>query len=436
MKFIIYLITFFTCINLSKAQENEKISNLKTPSSPAASVLNIVPGSVLQPKSYQALEAAVYSNFLSDNKLTLPENFSLEFSPYWFKDHGLDLKSYLIKTSFIDQLKRNSAFSLASTQSYYLGDSTKTNSLAFGYRTSFYFKSKKDEEKITYLLKSIYEHDSFITELTALAAEILLLKPSDAKSFMDKYEVLLQNKLNENQVYKGVTEQFISLIRVRIEKLQGVDFNQIKVFGVINQSAKEYFKMDEDTKELKEYINNRYGFHLDIAYANFLNFPTNDFEYSIVPKQSIWLTPSYRFYGDLKNLKLIGVLRYQWNMVDYFTRYFPNNKLYKNNLDYGMALNGNFDRFSAYIEFVGRKSITDIAAGTDDNNSPLFRREKDSDLQYLGTISYRLTEQIVLSYSLGKNFQILNTKGNNLISLLSLNFGFGAPTLAKKNIDK
>ncbi|HBV14839.1 hypothetical protein [Chryseobacterium carnipullorum] len=428
---VLFIIALLSNPLYIKAQESQKIADLKVPSSPAASILEIVPGTILQPKSYQALEAAIYSNFATDNKLKLPDNFSLEFTPYWFKDHGLSLKDYLGKPTFTDQLKRNSSFSLASTQSYFLSDSTKTSSLAIGYRTSFFLGSKKDDEKVAALLESVYLGEKIVTQILPLAIVTLRSNPSTGKDFMDQLEPDIEESLLGLKISKEVIKEFSKALRNEIEKTKIQEFNTEKLAGVINSVSKNFFKMESDYKELKEYINNRYGFYLDMAYANFINFPTNNFEFSIVPKQSVWLTPSYRFADDLKNFKLIGVIRYQWNNTDYFGKYFPDNKLYKNNFDYGIAVNGKFDKFSAHVEVIGRQSNTDIIVGKDSDNNILYRKNKESDVQYLGTLSYRLTDQVVLSYSLGKNFEIVSTNENNLISLLALNFGFGAPTALK-----
>lgn len=434
----IFLIAVFLIPLSLMAQKEQKITNLKTPQSPAANIIGMVPGTVLQPKSYQALEVAMFSNFLNGDKLTSPDNYSLEFSPYWFKDHGVSLKNYLSNNSFGNQLKQNSSFSLASTQSYLLADSTKTNSLSFGYRTSFFLPNAKDKTESTKLLKGVYENFAFISELAVYAGEALKEDPGpvDAKVFMARFKPLIKAKLEESQVDEGVIDDFVEVLSVEIEKLKGSDFTHEKIYTTIDMVSVDYFKMNEDSNKLAEYINNRYGFYIDVAYANFLNFPTNEFEYSIAPRQSIWLTPSYRFSGHLKNFKLIGVFRYQWNNLDYFEKYFPSNIMFRNNFDYGIALNGTFNKFSAYLEMVGRRSNTEIRVGTDDKNNVLYRKDKESDVQYLGTLSYRLTDQIVLSYSLGKNFQILNSKGNDLISLLSLNFGFGAPVVSGNKSEK
>ncbi|MDZ7695250.1 MAG: hypothetical protein U5K69_29740 [Balneolaceae bacterium] len=74
----------------------ESLTDIKAPSSPAAALLGVQPQSVLAPKSYRALETAVYSNFLNNaGAAAIPNDFGLEFTPYWAKDHSLSLEEYL-----------------------------------------------------------------------------------------------------------------------------------------------------------------------------------------------------------------------------------------------------------------------------------------------------------------------------------------------------
>jgi hypothetical protein len=168
---------------------------------------------------------------------------------------------------------------------------------------------------------------------------------------------------------------------------------------------------------------------VDAAYAAFLNFPTNNFEFSVVPRQSLWVTPTYRFSNDLSFLKILGVLRYEWYNIDYYRHYFPQSEFYENNVDYGLAVAGVFEKFLLQFELVGRSSNSEIPAGVDENGNELFTKKSNSDIQYVGTFSYLLTDQIALTYSLGKRFDPVLNPENSLISLLSINLGFGGATM-------
>ena len=63
---ILFLLVTINCY-LLVAQE--QLNKLKAPSSPAASILGLQPTEILEPKSYEALETAIYSNFTNDNNM-------------------------------------------------------------------------------------------------------------------------------------------------------------------------------------------------------------------------------------------------------------------------------------------------------------------------------------------------------------------------------
>lgn len=130
-------------------------------------------------------------------------------------------------------------------------------------------------------------------------------------------------------------------------------------------------------------------------------------------------------------MKLIGVTRYEWYDLDYYKKYFPEKDIYENNFDYGLAINTEFKKFNLNFELVGRKSVSELLAGTDANGNQLYRKEEQTDLQYLGTFNYNLTDQMVLSYTLGNRFEPILNLTNSLVS--TLNFGFGTPTKSNLN---
>ena len=146
MKKKLIVASIFYCI-LGFSQE--KLNTLTTPTSPAASILGMQPSAQLKPKSYRALETALYSNFTDSNgNSIIPNDFGLEFMPYWAVNRGISLNDYLYPKTGMMQLVRNSSFSIATTQKFILQDSTETKSIALGYRTSLFFGNKEDQTTI------------------------------------------------------------------------------------------------------------------------------------------------------------------------------------------------------------------------------------------------------------------------------------------------
>ncbi|MEO8517519.1 MAG: hypothetical protein ABI426_12265 [Flavobacterium sp.] len=426
MKFKIAFVLAILSVNCFA---QEKLNTLTTPSSPAASILGMQPSVILKPKSYRALEAALYSNFSDDNgNSIIPNDFGLEFMPYWANNHSLTLEDYLYPKFNIDQLFRNSALSLASTQQFLLQDSTKTKSIAIGYRTSVFFGNAKDKENITALVKNL-------TENQRIGSFILLeLEKLKDKSYTKKEDYLRDVRdVLTDRIYKELKTKSKKEAETIVENIynetEALPFDMAKIddfFIAFGDLIEKHVGGSYD--EFKAYIKNRQGLLIDFACAVHVNFPDNNFNFSEVPKYSVWLTPSYNFSNKLDFLKATATLRYEHYYKDYFEKYFPAANVFDNNIDYGMALSGNFKKFSVELEATGRQSKSLIKSGFDTSGNTLYRKESSGDFQYIATFSYRLTEQIALSYQFGSAFKpTFNVNNGTLISLLSLNLGFGGP---------
>ncbi|MDZ7695249.1 MAG: hypothetical protein U5K69_29735 [Balneolaceae bacterium] len=323
-----------------------------------------------------------------------------------------------------------------------MGDSTATTGLAFGYRTTVHFSNQQDRERVSNFREQLSRNQAV---QAAIGAEINALPFDTSRTITNKMQFITAAR---------------SIISKAVQRIYGNYFTPEKIEQIIDQIFKniqilpEYIPEDpgpcldafinmvdanlpairsEQNAEamfnnFKDYIRDRQGFYLDIAYGVFLNFPSSNFQSAAAPRQSFWITPTYRFSDKLSHLKMIGVLRYEGYDTDYFKQYFPNSKVFKNNIDYGVAISGDFDSFTLEFEAVGRNSNSLIPAGMDDSGNQLFRKDTKVDFQAIGTFLYRLNEHIALTYSLGSRFEPIVNPENTLVSLLSLNLGFGGPT--------
>src|SRR5690554_3575176 len=62
---------------------SEEINKVKAPTSPASVVIGNSPNTINRPKSWEALEAAVFANYANEGGFAVPNDFSLEFSPHY-----------------------------------------------------------------------------------------------------------------------------------------------------------------------------------------------------------------------------------------------------------------------------------------------------------------------------------------------------------------
>ncbi len=418
-------------ISMTALNAQDKLNPVDIPTSPAASVLGMQPTTVLSPKSYQALEAALFSNFInSEDGIVIPNDFSLEFTPYWTADHSLSLEDYLYPTDiFNDQVIRNSSFSVASTQKFLLGDSAATNSLALGYRTTLYFSNKSDREKVKNFRQGLSDFGFISSRINAEAQNLVSNEKVKSKTEFIKAITVKINEVIKSYYPDEKARSIINAILKEAESIPELTGDGDEMLDEFNPITGRVLKSDELYSEFKDYIRDRQGLSVDVAYAAFLNFPTNNFEFSIVPRQSVWVTPTYRFTENLSFLKLLGVFRYEWYNIDYYRNYFPQSEFYENNVDYGLAVAGVFEKFLLQFELVGRSSNSEIPAGVDGSGNELYTKKSNSDIQYAGTFSYLLNDQIALTYTIGKRFDPVLNPDNTLVSLLSLNFGFGGATI-------
>ncbi len=356
----------------------------------------------------------------------------LEFTPYWTTNHELSLKDYLYPRDF-EQVIRNSSISIASTQKFLLEDSTSTNSLAFGYRTTLQFGNNKDRETIKKFENEIKGQQKVSSRINAEAEGLVANnKIKDKNDFLKKIRNKVEEAVHKFSLDKGLKDDdaktIIKTIFEKAETLPRYEEDHDKFLDEFYNLIDETTGGKEIFDKFKNYIKERQGLRIDIAFVTLINFPTNNFEFSISPRQALWITPSYRFEDELGFLKVMGVLRYEWYNTDYYKKYFPKSKFYQNNTDYGLAIVTDLAKFSVQFELVGRTSKSEISLGVNSDGLPVFAKDENSDFQYIGTFSYNLSDQITLNYSLGNRFKPELDPTNTLLSLISLNFGFGTPT--------
>ncbi len=415
----------------------EKLNKLKAPSSPAANILDLQPTAILTPKSYQALETALFSNFIGNSgSVQVPNDFALEFSPFWAFEHNpITIEEYLYPKKIWNQIARNSSISLASTQNFELGNNTQSNAISLGYRTSIYFTNDEDKKKVAKSISNIRDNKSITTAVVAiLDGKILNGDITNNTQAIEAAKTELTKALQNSNKFKdpSAIEKVVDKI---VHSLPTFDSNNPDKFtDAIDNSIREETNAELVFSQFKAYTKERSGMYFDFAFAALMNFPNKEFSRSYIPKVSLWLTPRYKVKSEIESLNFLGVFRYEWHDLSYYKTFFPGVKIYENNIDYGFSLDAEFKKLSINLEIVGRSSRTEVPAGTSTQGQQLFSKETNSDIQYMGTVTYSLTDQIVLSYNLGKKFEPILNPTNTLVSFLGLNFGFGTPTKSDLNL--
>jgi hypothetical protein len=421
---LLILLSFY-----SNAQDKEKISLLKAPSSPASVVIGTQPAAITRPKSWEAVEASVFSNFLNSNSsLVIPDDFALEVSPYW-----LNSKTKLDIEKFVDpnigtSLLQNLSFSVASTKNFLIYDTVKTDAVGLGLRTMIRFGEKNGERKKD-ILKNV------LAKVTVRNHIIKITEDFNAEKKIKSTKIFIK-KLRRHIIDVGlVTEsQADELVTILDDKSLPDDL--VAKFDEVQDAIKDAFDklrdVGGDLHAIESLQKDLSGFKIEFAAATSLNFPDHRTEYSIIPKTVAWITPSWQ--PKDQHFEFLGVLRYSWYDGEYYKKYLPTQNYFDHNLDFGARLVFKSDRFSLEGEMIGRRSKQLIERTVDSEGFVTEKSKTSGDFQWLLNFNYRLTESIVLSYNFGKKFNLVSETANSLISVATLNFGLGAPKL--ENIKK
>lgn len=439
------ILIFFA--SLSFAQEN--ISELGAPSSPAIYMIGLEPSSILKPKTFEALEASIFSNFVnSSGSAVIPNDFALEFSPYWARNNKRSIYDY-ITANFGQQIRRNSSFSLSSTQNYLYEDSTATQALSFGYRTTFFIRAKGSAETIkkqidhinriqlrnvdigTYIRNQLrrkkVNNKTDLIDNTIEVATLRLLdlnesfgKPELTVSQIDSLELRFRNSAEDLDFTDSTSYQ---------ESSDSLEIEFQYIFDDVLSKSLGDFSTDSVISRFKKKLTGKEGFSIDFATGLLFNFEENNFESIIGPRFSIWLSPGYRWKSDKlanNHLNIKSVFRYEYFNEDFYSNRFPSSEVYEHNLDFGGYIARESDKYDLNLEATLRVGFSQIETdfiGPISGN-PLTDTVSEKKVKVVGSFVYRLGNKYSLTYSLGNKFNQGFNDGTNLISLLSLNVAF------------
>jgi hypothetical protein len=415
-------IILFICLLIveSTAQEAIDLSELKPPSSPAFTILGLQPTEIARPKTYEALEASLLNSFFQENNFSLSNNLALEFSPYWLVSHpNLTFERY-IDPSIEDNILYSSSLSLGTIRySSEIDTNIISTDIAIGYRTMIFagecLKKNKD------LIKIIMSGQSLILDSYAIVPYYLETCNTIADlidSLENNVEIFWTDKSAEEVQYrKRIVNEIIIPYVITKNEFDYETAKEMILQDLPNKLSEleEYKVITEAAAELENANKDNVGFLLEFAAAFVLGFPSSKFQYSNIPKWGIWLTPTYRL--ENQTFEFIGLLRFITNEIP---------SQFSDNYDFGAKINYQLDKFALSAECIGRYQRATISQET--INDTTTKKISSTDLKTVINVDYRITDNLILTYSFGQDFD-LNTKfNNNLISIFSLNFGIGGPT--------
>lgn len=425
------------------AQDSDfNLENIKAPSMPSATIIGTQVNDVNSPKSLKDLETAVFTNYLnSGQSLTVPNNYALEINPFMISGmKNFDYKSYL-ENDPPKNIWRNLSISIATTNKFLTQDSVFTNAVGLSVRTiilngepsekaSNAFLLALDQNlntldinsKVRTILDDCLQDTSNLYTINGICS--CVIQQFEKNELQDSNgNVLTGNELESKKILIEPAETIIKSVFAKIDKNTPKEKVE-EEFDNIYKQSKLIPVLKNLRQELAGVKTNRFGLRWDVNWALALNFPTNDFNYSIVPRWGLWTDLSYQS-EDVENFTFIALGRFIINNDDYINKYQPVNGNFTtgNVYDLGLKVAYDLDKFSMSIEYVYRLNTnkqTKIIEGEE-----YERTIKNDTRKYLININYNLSDDIILSYNIGKDFDTISQSQGDLISGLSINFGFG-----------
>lgn len=361
MKIIIslsLLSTFF----YANAQQEIDLNNLEMPSSPAFILLDVNPTSIERPTTTKAFSTSVLNSINQNNGI--PENYALEFAPYWFFKHKkINALNYWGIKKSIDE-NRSKGFSQA-----------RFGNISFA------------TVKTSNLIDSI----GTIQDLTNMSLGIRT--------------TLIQVRS------KNDLQKLIDLNQIHVERLSQINNDITATPEELIKKMQNDEVLSKNADKIKEVLNRKPVFSVDLAAAGAWAFLANDYGSININRMGAWLTLNYSKSLNKKDVidkkNYINIYAIARVMQDNNTLDNNHNIVSSDVFDSGGKIEFELDRLSFSYEYLYRSNISI-------NSSDSFRSS--------GLVKYRASEQLLVTGAFGRNFGTTN----NLITQIGITWGFNS----------
>ena len=395
------------------AQDIE-IKDLKSLNAPGFQILDIAPNTIDRPANPKAFAASLMS--LTSSGTALPQNFALEFSPYWyFKNKKATVSQYLNirdgnKSNVFTGIFNKMSISIASVFS----DSTSgslienTNYIAIGLRTNIItYRNEKQNQKLKLALenfsKRVIELHPNTKNVDSLDAELNQTNGKIRKLFKE-----LTNEKNDS-IKKIINDNYVNAITRKALIIQQLEDFENQAPNLLEANIKNDTLSQNYLKELDDLP----LFQVDAAFAYSEAFPGNQTENKRFNRSGLWMNATlnaFSFNQEELNDNLT---------IMFYTRFISDNVLEPNSdtvferqnaFDIGFKMEYSIKGLSISYEYLKREYSNDSSLNSE-------RR--------VGTLQYKISDNLYLTGSYGTNFGNTNT----LFTLFGINYGFGKAAL-------
>ena len=423
MKNILLCAVLIFITNQLCAQQIE-LEELSTPSTPAFSILDLSPTSISRPTLGKTFLMSL-ANGLDNNNIV--SDVAIETTPYWWvsrpgltyeKYYGLDTDS--ASDNIFNQISSTLSLSFATSDASPDIDSIDSRYLAGGLR--FQVLKGQPSQSFKNAYHNLLEYDLLLIResIDELKHRVNQDMITTLQALKTDIAVCVQSIISTNSAYQNLTAQDIAdykqkavtYIRNMIDKMDAIEYDKEMISAYL----------EEERASVSENINttlmemqgmSRVGWLLEFAGAASLYAPTNKIDYTIGHNWAGWGTLTYRFEpinGKEKITDLNFMLRIGGN--------FQKTSSY--NTDFGLSWVSSGDNYSLSLEGLLRsyRSYIDITA-TDGQTYEIS--DTDNTWRLALAYQYKLSDNIDITITAGKDFENSTTTANGIFSLLNLN---------------
>jgi len=364
----------------------------KTPNTPAFSILDYEPTSVMRPSSYKELSADILNSFDENGNLMM--NLGLEVTPYWLKSNPeLTRESYINPTVW-QSIKQTFTLSAATVK-----DSvSNSNNLGFGFRTQL-VQGKVSKS----YLEKYEELNQFETIIGVVESVRIVILPTGTLNSYDDVLESVKQLGKETSVNELVIDEVLEKgNELKNSRTGDVDLEKFcfDLSSTIDESVKGL------TEEVIELQKQRVGFSLELASA--AKFMTVSDSGKSFNKLGFWVNANH-YVSETDALTLTA--RLMSNMKDTL----------RINADVGLGYLKQAKSYNISLEAMLRWYKADIPSfnGLGQN---VTTEEKDLTYRIAAQMSYFVNENISINVSLGKDFESPELSGTSFFSIFGLQY--------------
>lgn len=361
---------------------------LKAPSSPAFNILGISPSQIDRPTDLNAFKLSVQN--ATNNFSKFPNSYSVEIAPaslLKLKNQTLDK---LNSTQFKDVFPQSLSISFGTTQASKINPTTKdsTSHTRLGFGVKFSFVRPRWSDATTRLFNNLKNAQlSFLNDIQT---------STHKKSLQDSVR-----KYNADVTKRQIFLDSLSTLTEQNAEL-------------LNRQVKDSVKYKALYNAANNFMIERKGFFLDFAGGLAIDFPTDQFNYSVVNKAGAWVTTGYE--GGNNGFSILGIGRYLYQPDQILadpTGSIKSDKISTLDLGERLLYNGYQGKFTASVETIYRSILN--------KNSSI-----DPSWRCILNLEYSVGTNQKITFAFGKDFDNTITKSGNLITALNYIIGFGS----------